>query len=176
MAPCKAGPARPSALSAPRGGRIPESPRDRLLSRGFCDLCPVRSPRAPRSPLSAMTSPEHVDRIVLHIAGADRPGVTARLMKIIAEDNAELVDIGPVRAARLPDALGHREHPAELARAAAYSVRGERARLALRSDPVPPADAGYVVGAVPALCVTVLVLSPTARPPRASPASWQSSP
>ena len=38
--------------------------------------------------------PEHPDRIVLHIAGADRPGVTARLTEIIAEENAELVNIG----------------------------------------------------------------------------------
>jgi phosphoserine phosphatase len=37
---------------------------------------------------------QHPDRIVLHIAGADRPGVTARLTEIIAEEDAELVDIG----------------------------------------------------------------------------------
>jgi phosphoserine phosphatase len=41
-----------------------------------------------------MAAPEHPDRIVLHIAGTDRPGVTARLTEIIAEENAELVDIG----------------------------------------------------------------------------------
>ncbi len=41
-----------------------------------------------------MTHSEHPDRIVLHIAGADRPGVTARLSEVIAEENAELVDIG----------------------------------------------------------------------------------
>jgi len=41
-----------------------------------------------------MANPQHPDRIVLHIAGADRPGVTARLTEIIAEENAELVDIG----------------------------------------------------------------------------------
>jgi phosphoserine phosphatase len=41
-----------------------------------------------------MTLVEHPDRIVLHVAGMDRPGVTARMMKIIAEENAELVDIG----------------------------------------------------------------------------------
>jgi phosphoserine phosphatase len=41
-----------------------------------------------------MTDTEHPDRIVLHIAGADRPGVTARLAEVIAEENAELVDIG----------------------------------------------------------------------------------
>ncbi|HEY3499542.1 MAG TPA: phosphoserine phosphatase SerB [Polyangiaceae bacterium] len=37
---------------------------------------------------------QHPDRIVLHIAGADRPGVTARLTEIIAEESAGLVDIG----------------------------------------------------------------------------------
>jgi len=41
-----------------------------------------------------MAEHEHPDRIVLHIAGADRPGVTARLTEIIAEENADLVDIG----------------------------------------------------------------------------------
>jgi phosphoserine phosphatase len=41
-----------------------------------------------------MKSPEHPNRIVLHIAGSDRPGVTARLSEVIAEENAELVDIG----------------------------------------------------------------------------------
>ena len=41
-----------------------------------------------------MAEHEHPDRIVLHIAGADRPGVTARLTEIIAEESADLVDIG----------------------------------------------------------------------------------
>src|ERR1041385_7437862 len=41
-----------------------------------------------------MSEPEHPNRIVLHIAGADRPGVTARLTEIIAEEDADLVDIG----------------------------------------------------------------------------------
>ncbi|HMJ10680.1 MAG TPA: phosphoserine phosphatase SerB [Polyangiaceae bacterium] len=37
---------------------------------------------------------EHPNRIVLHVAGADRPGITARLTQIIAEEKAELVNIG----------------------------------------------------------------------------------
>ncbi len=37
---------------------------------------------------------EHPNRIVLHVAGADRPGITARLTQIIAEENSELVNIG----------------------------------------------------------------------------------
>src|SRR5262245_23547258 len=40
------------------------------------------------------TPTEHPDRIVLHVAGSDRPGVTARLAEIIAEENADLIDIG----------------------------------------------------------------------------------
>lgn len=41
-----------------------------------------------------MTAPEHPDRIVLHVAGLDRPGVTARITQVIAEEKAELVNIG----------------------------------------------------------------------------------
>ncbi|MCA9671629.1 MAG: phosphoserine phosphatase SerB [Myxococcales bacterium] len=41
-----------------------------------------------------MTTENHSDRIVLNIAGADRPGVTARLTQIIAEEKAQLVTIG----------------------------------------------------------------------------------
>src|ERR1700749_638513 len=42
-----------------------------------------------------MTPTQHPDRVVLHIAGNDRPGVTARLAEVIAEDeNAQLVNIG----------------------------------------------------------------------------------
>jgi len=33
-----------------------------------------------------MATPQHPDRIVLHIAGADRPGVTARLTEINPTD------------------------------------------------------------------------------------------
>lgn len=42
-----------------------------------------------------MTTIQHPDRMVLHIAGNDRPGITARLTKVIAEDkSAQLVNIG----------------------------------------------------------------------------------
>jgi phosphoserine phosphatase len=41
-----------------------------------------------------MTNTEHPDRLVLHIAGADRTGVTARLTEIIAQEGAALVNIG----------------------------------------------------------------------------------
>jgi len=41
-----------------------------------------------------MTTTEHPDRLVVHIAGADRPGVTARLAEVISEEGASLVNIG----------------------------------------------------------------------------------
>lgn len=41
------------------------------------------------------TTTQHADRVVLHIAGNDRPGVTARLAEVIAEDDsAQLINIG----------------------------------------------------------------------------------
>ena len=36
----------------------------------------------------------HDNRIVIHVAGLDRPGVTARLTEIVAEENSQLVNIG----------------------------------------------------------------------------------
>ncbi|MCA9594017.1 MAG: phosphoserine phosphatase SerB [Myxococcales bacterium] len=41
-----------------------------------------------------MRDEKHPNRIVIHVAGVDRPGVTARLTEIIAEENATLVNIG----------------------------------------------------------------------------------
>ncbi len=41
-----------------------------------------------------MTKTDYPDRIVIHVAGADRPGVTARLTEVMAEENADLIDIG----------------------------------------------------------------------------------
>lgn len=38
--------------------------------------------------------PTDTDRIVLHIAGQDRPGVTAKLAEITAAERAQLIDIG----------------------------------------------------------------------------------
>jgi phosphoserine phosphatase len=44
---------------------------------------------------STSTTTQYPDRVVLHIAGNDRPGVTARLAAVIAEDeSAQLIDIG----------------------------------------------------------------------------------
>lgn len=41
-----------------------------------------------------MTASEPPRLIVLHVAGTDRPGITARIAEVIAEENAHLVTIG----------------------------------------------------------------------------------
>ncbi|MEB2310703.1 MAG: phosphoserine phosphatase SerB [Sorangiineae bacterium] len=41
-----------------------------------------------------MSPTDYPERIVLHIAGADRPGVTARLAETIASERARLINIG----------------------------------------------------------------------------------
>lgn len=103
-----------------------------------------------------MTLPEHADRIVLHVAGADRPGVTARLMKIIAEENAELVDIGQsvLHGSLMLSAIVNIPQNSRALRRILF----EASELGLRFDVTPfrGSAAGYVIGAVPALCVTVL--------------------
>src|SRR3954470_10417368 len=50
---------------------------------------------APRVAYARLMTTQHPDRVVLHIAGSDRPGVTARLAQVIAEDaSAQLINIG----------------------------------------------------------------------------------
>ena len=41
-----------------------------------------------------MTASDPPRLIVLHVAGTDRPGITARIAEVIAEENAHLVTIG----------------------------------------------------------------------------------
>ncbi len=41
-----------------------------------------------------MTQHHAQDRIVFHVSGPDRPGVTARIAEIVAQVNGQLVDIG----------------------------------------------------------------------------------
>lgn len=41
-----------------------------------------------------MTAPESTHRIVLHVAGNDRPGITAKIAEVIAAEGALLVSIG----------------------------------------------------------------------------------
>ena len=71
-----------STIRPPRGPEIERS----LAWRKFYGKGSLRA---------LMTTTQHPDRVVLHIAGNDRPGVTARLAEVIAEDeSAQLINIG----------------------------------------------------------------------------------
>jgi len=103
-----------------------------------------------------MTAPEHADRIVLHIAGADRPGVTARLMNTIAEENAELVDIGQsvLHGYLMLSAIVNIPQNSRALRRILF----EASELGLRFEVTPfrGADTAYAAASAPSLCVTVL--------------------
>lgn len=103
-----------------------------------------------------MSPSEHPDRIVLHIAGVDRPGVTARLMKIVAEENAELVDIGQsvLHGYLMLSAIVNIPQTSRALRRILFEAND----LGLRFDVTPfrGAPGGYVQGKTPSLCVTVL--------------------
>jgi phosphoserine phosphatase len=103
-----------------------------------------------------MSPSEHPDRIVLHIGGADRPGVTARLMKIIAEENAELIDIGQsvLHGYLMLSAIVHIPQNSRALRRVLFEAND----LGLRFEVTPfraPAR-GYVPDGQTGLCVTVL--------------------
>lgn len=103
-----------------------------------------------------MTSREHPDRIVLHIAGIDRPGVTAKLMGIIAEENAELVDIGQsvLHGYLMLSAIVNIPQNSRALRRILFGVN----ELGLRLEVTPfrgPRE-GYEPRGTSALCVTVL--------------------
>lgn len=103
-----------------------------------------------------MTPSEHPDRIVLHIGGVDRPGVTARLMQIIAEENAELVDIGQsvLHGYLMLSAIVNIPQNSRALRRVLFEAND----LGLRFEVTPfrANQTPYHAGATPALCVTVL--------------------
>lgn len=103
-----------------------------------------------------MNTTAHADLIVLHIAGADRPGVTARLMKIIAEENAELVDIGQsvLHGYLMLSAIVNIPQNSRALRRILF----EASDLGLRFEVTPfaPAHADVRADEAPALAVTVL--------------------
>ncbi len=103
-----------------------------------------------------MTLPEHADLIVLHIAGADRPGVTARLMQTIAEENAELVDIGQsvLHGYLMLSAIVNIPQNSRALRRILF----EASELGLRFDlsPFSTPEGSFPGNASSALCVTVL--------------------
>ena len=103
-----------------------------------------------------MTTVEHPDRIVLHVAGMDRPGVTARMMKIIAEENAELVDIGQsvLHGYLALSAIVNIPSSSRALRRLLFEVSD----LGMRCEVTPFRSPGVEVGEGPrsSLCVTVL--------------------
>ncbi|MGC4091569.1 MAG: phosphoserine phosphatase SerB [Polyangiaceae bacterium] len=103
-----------------------------------------------------MNTPAHADLIVLHIGGADRPGVTARLMSIIAEENAELVDIGQsvLHGYLMLSAIVNIPQNSRALRRILF----EASEMGLRFEVTPFSPAGPDVRSseTPALCVTVL--------------------
>jgi phosphoserine phosphatase len=97
----------------------------------------------------------HPDRIVIHVSGVDRPGVTARLTEIVAEENAQLVDIGQsvlhgyLTLSAILDIPGESNALRKILFAA--SELGLRLEVSAFSPASPrPAEGG------PGLCVTVL--------------------
>ncbi len=103
-----------------------------------------------------MTTPEHADLIVLHIGGADRPGVAARLMRIIAEEKAELIDIGQsvLHGYLMLSAIVNMPQNSRALRRVLF----EASELGLRFEvsPFRAAAPGARQPDAPALCVTVL--------------------
>lgn len=103
-----------------------------------------------------MTEPEYPDLIVLHIAGMDRPGVTAKLMKVIAEEQGELLDIGQsvLHGYLMLSAIVNVPQTSGALRRILFGVN----ELGLRFEVTPFGEPHSVraTGASPGLCVTVL--------------------
>jgi phosphoserine phosphatase len=102
-----------------------------------------------------MSSLLHPNRIVLHVAGPDRPGVTARLTETVAGGGAELVDIGQsvlhgyLTLSAIVDIPPH----SSALRDILFAVRELGLRLEVSAFE-PQAEAPR--GGSPGLCVTVL--------------------
>ncbi len=101
-----------------------------------------------------MPESDYPERIVLHVAGVDRPGVTARLAAIIADENAELVNIGQsaLHGYLVLSAIVDIPSGSNALRRILFDVAEQGLRLevsAFRPGPARRRD-------IPALCVTVL--------------------
>ena len=96
-------------------------------------------------------------RIALHVAGNDRPGITAKIAEVIAEERAHLVSIGQsvlhgyLMMSAIIEAPADSEVREKMRRAAAeLGLRLETTELSgLTADSLPP-EAG------PSLCITLL--------------------
>ncbi|MFW5875740.1 MAG: ACT domain-containing protein [Myxococcota bacterium] len=96
------------------------------------------------------------NRIVLHVAGADRPGVTSRITEIVAAENAELVDMGQsvLHGYLMLSAIVDIPPGSTALRKILFAV----ADLGLRLEAMPlkqPVE-GAAATSAPALCVTLL--------------------
>lgn len=99
---------------------------------------------------------EHPNRIVLHVAGADRPGITARLTQIIAEENAELVNIGQsvLHGYLMLSAIVDIPPSSNALRKMLFAVSNLGLRLDVSAfEPISKVPA---VPVAPSLCITVL--------------------
>jgi phosphoserine phosphatase len=94
------------------------------------------------------------NRIVLHVAGLDRPGITARLTELLAEENAHLIDIGQsvLHGYLMLSAIVDIPPSSNALRKILFAV----AELGLRLDvsALPAQEAPTT--AAPGLCLTVL--------------------
>jgi phosphoserine phosphatase len=103
-----------------------------------------------------MSSFSHPNRIVLHVAGPDRPGVTARLTEIVAAGGAELVNIGQsvlhgyLTLSAIVDIPPH----SSALRDILFAVRELGLRLEVSA--FEPQQGEAPRGVSPGLCVTVL--------------------
>jgi phosphoserine phosphatase len=102
-----------------------------------------------------MSSPSH--RIVLHIAGPDRPGVTARLTEVIAQDDAaELIDIGQsvLHGYLVLSAIVDIPPGSSALRQIMFAVADLGLRL--EAQPLRPPDEGSTPVPGDSLCITLL--------------------
>src|SRR5688572_5687817 len=102
-----------------------------------------------------MSSFSHPNRIVLHVAGPDRPGVTARLTEIVAAGGGELVNIGQsvLHGYLTLSAIVDIPPQSSALRDILFAVRELGLRLEVSAfEPLGDAP----LGQSPGLCVTVL--------------------
>ncbi len=103
-----------------------------------------------------MAPSSHPNRIVIHVAGVDRPGVTARLAQIIAEENAQLVNIGQsvLHGYLTLSAIVDIPPNSNALRQVLFSA--SELGLRLEVSKFEPAQITRPASVVPGLCVTVL--------------------
>lgn len=102
-----------------------------------------------------MAPHEHPDRIVLHIAGTDRPGIAARVTEVIAEEKAQLVTVGQsvLHGYLMLSLIVDVPPDSHALRRLLFAVE----ELGLRMEVSPLAEAqGGGLRPSPGLCVTVL--------------------